>query len=136
MQPIRYLVFPFSATHVLRRADWTEAENTAQFGPCCKPNGHGHNFYLTVAFSIAAHSVAVGTGTVIDIFEGHIAQHLHMQSLNDYLQGREPYSLPTCENVLFKLQDMAQSHFAGSPIVLQALHLEETRNNAVELQLA
>ena len=136
MQPIRYLVFPFSATHVLRRADWSEAENTAQFGPCCKPNGHGHNFYLTVAFSTQPQADAIGTGTVIDYFEAHIAQHLHMQSLNDYLQDCGPHSLPTCENVLFKLQGEARRQFAGSPITLQALHLEETRNNAVELTLA
>ncbi len=42
--------YRFSASHLYRRPEWSEAENRARFGKCATPPGHGHNYrlYLTV----------------------------------------------------------------------------------------
>lgn len=43
--------FEFAAAHRLFRPEWTEERNTATFGKCASPHGHGHNYRLDVSIS-------------------------------------------------------------------------------------
>ena len=56
--------YRFSASHLYRRPDWSEAENRARFGKCANLPGHGHNYrlYVTVGGEIDP-----ATGFVVDL---------------------------------------------------------------------
>lgn len=131
---ISYQSFDFSAVHTLRRLDWSEEQNVAEFGPCCNPSGHGHNFQLTVGFSYDAEKGSYGRGFVTRTLEAYIQQHLDMKSLNNYLQGYV-YELATCENVVFKVRDDLRPVLREMGIELKVLQLQETRNNFVYIRL-
>lgn len=131
---ISYQSFDFSAVHTLRRLDWSEEQNVAEFGPCCNPSGHGHNFQLTVGFSYDTTEPEYGKGYVYRLLDQYIREHLDMKSLNDYLQGYT-YELATCENVVFKVRDDLQPVLRQKGIELKVLELQETRNNFVYIRL-
>lgn len=59
-------VYRFSASHLYRRPEWSDAENLRQFGKCARLPGHGHNYRLTVA---VAGEVDPATGFVVDLGE-------------------------------------------------------------------
>ena len=40
--------YRFSAAHVLRHPDLSDAENRRVYGKCAHPNGHGHDYGLEV----------------------------------------------------------------------------------------
>ena len=52
--------YRFSASHLYRRPDWSEAENRARFGKCANLPGHGHNYrlYVTVGGEIDPQLIA------------------------------------------------------------------------------
>ncbi|MCB1037773.1 MAG: 6-carboxytetrahydropterin synthase, partial [Acidobacteria bacterium] len=41
--------YRFSASHLYRRPEWNEEENSRVFGKCAIEPGHGHNYRLWVA---------------------------------------------------------------------------------------
>ena len=47
----------FAAAHRYRVATWSDAKNAATFGPCARPNFHGHSYVCDVTV----------TGTVDDV---------------------------------------------------------------------
>lgn len=50
----RFLIIKekFSAAHLYKNDDFTEAENKKHFGRCYTKHGHGHNYLLETAFQI------------------------------------------------------------------------------------
>src|SRR3954452_22222860 len=56
--------YRFSASHLYRRPEWSEAENRARFGKCANLPGHGHNYRLVVAVRGEVDPV---TGFVVDL---------------------------------------------------------------------
>src|SRR5688572_33383956 len=56
--------FRFSASHLYRRADWSEEENRARFGKCANLPGHGHNYRL---FVTVEGEVDPQTGFIVDL---------------------------------------------------------------------
>lgn len=42
--------FVFSACHRLHNPRWSDEKNLEVFGKCNNPNGHGHNYVVTVYF--------------------------------------------------------------------------------------
>ena len=48
--PTHYLTrrVTFAAAHRYRRPDWTDERNAAVFGPCARPNYHGHSYVCDV----------------------------------------------------------------------------------------
>ena len=45
--------YRFPAAHVLRRADFSEAENQRVYGKCANPSGHGHDYTVEVTPQLA-----------------------------------------------------------------------------------
>jgi 6-pyruvoyltetrahydropterin/6-carboxytetrahydropterin synthase len=121
----------FWATHVLRRPSWTERENLSHFGPCCNPNGHGHNFLLTIGYYLEndSHDRLLGHGYVADYLSSYVMSNLHMNSLNEYIFITD--ELPTCEHVIAKVYSDLLPHMQSHGIVIKHLGLKETRNNEV-----
>jgi 6-pyruvoyltetrahydropterin/6-carboxytetrahydropterin synthase len=48
--PTHYLTrrITFAAAHRYRRPDWSDERNAAVFGPCARPNYHGHSYACDV----------------------------------------------------------------------------------------
>jgi 6-pyruvoyltetrahydropterin/6-carboxytetrahydropterin synthase len=54
----------FAAAHRYRRPQWDDAQNTATFGLCARPNYHGHSYVCDVSVS---GPVAPVTGMLVDL---------------------------------------------------------------------
>lgn len=106
-------VYRFSASHLYRRPEWSEAENRRRFGKCARLPGHGHNYRLTVTVS---GEVDPATGFVVDLGELdrrvrdqvlEILDHSHLnESVPEFAAGK---SIPSSENLVIwvkaRLQD-------------------------------
>ena len=122
---------PFCAAVRLWREDWSEERNVAVYGVCASPNGHGHDYLLTVE---VAGRPDVETGMVMDYMdlkrrvEEQVLAHVDPRNLNvdvPFLQG----IVPTSENILAA----TWPRLAGglpSGVRLHALHLREGRDCA------
>lgn len=95
--------YRFSASHLYRRPEWTEAENIRRFGKCANLPGHGHNYRLTVT---VGGGVDAETGFVIDlgVLDGTVQRevldcldHHHLNdAIPEFAAGQQ---LPTSENL-------------------------------------
>lgn len=54
----------FAAAHRYRRPQWDDARNTATFGPCARPNFHGHSYVVDVSVT---GTVSEETGMLVDL---------------------------------------------------------------------
>ena len=54
----------FAAAHRYRIATWSDAKNAATFGPCARPNFHGHSYVCDVTVTGTVDPV---TGFVVDL---------------------------------------------------------------------
>jgi 6-pyruvoyltetrahydropterin/6-carboxytetrahydropterin synthase len=102
-QPIAQIAceFRFEASHVLRRDDWSDAENDAVFGNCARL--HGHSYRLVVSLRGPIDS---GTGMVMNfrdvkrLVRERVIEELDHRHLNDVVGG-----LTTAENLLYWIAD-------------------------------
>ena len=56
--------YRFSASHLYRRPEWDDEENSARFGKCSIEPGHGHNYRLTL---FVTGTPDLETGFVVDL---------------------------------------------------------------------
>lgn len=119
----------FCAAMRLWREDWSEERNREAFGVCASPNGHGHDYLLTVE---VAGSPDLETGMLMDymrlkaLIEERVLRHVDHLNLNvdvPFLKG----VLPTSENLLAAFWPRLAD---GLPegVRLHALHLAEGRD--------
>jgi 6-pyruvoyltetrahydropterin/6-carboxytetrahydropterin synthase len=102
-QPIAQIAceFRFEASHVLRRDDWSDAENDAVFGNCARL--HGHSYRLVVSLR---GPIDPGTGMVMNfrdvkrLVRERVIERLDHRHLNDVVGG-----LTTAENLLYWIAD-------------------------------
>jgi len=124
----RYL---FSASHRLHSDAMSAAENTATYGKCNNPHGHGHNYTLEVTVS---GTVDERTGMVcnlvdLDGFVRHeILDRFDHQNLNMLPQFAK--GVPTTENLCIAIYDILQRGFSFAH--LEKVRFEETMMNAFE----
>ena len=124
----------FNAAHRVHNPALSASENTALFGKCNNPNGHGHNYELEVSVE---GEVDANSGYVIDlghlraIVERDVIGHLDHRHLNldvEFLRGINP----TSENLVVAIWRVLQPVVA--PGRLTKLRLWETENNHVEYE--
>lgn len=130
-----YRRYRFSASHLYRRAEWSEEENRARFGKCANLPGHGHNYRLYVA---VRGTVDPGTGFVVDlgrldaIVHERVIDRLDHQHLNAALpEFAEGAAIPSSENLVLWIH----GRLAGSlppGVELAGLRLEEDEDLAAE----
>ncbi|HET9212096.1 MAG TPA: 6-carboxytetrahydropterin synthase [Thermoanaerobaculia bacterium] len=127
--------YRFSASHLYRRPDWSEAENRARFGKCANLPGHGHNYrlYVTVTGEIdPATGFVVDLGALDAAVQAHVIERLDHQHLNAVLpefgEGKE---IPSSESLVRWIhRQLADRLPSGSKLV--KLRLEEDEDLAAE----
>jgi 6-pyruvoyltetrahydropterin/6-carboxytetrahydropterin synthase len=118
--------YEFSAAHVLARADWTHARNTAVYGKCANPSGHGHNYRveLTLEGDLADAGEAVDA-----IVRERVLDDLDGRFMNQEVRAFARV-VPTAENIARHVWDTLRE--AVAPARLRCVRLVETSNNSVE----
>src|SRR5882757_2766004 len=127
--------YRFSASHLYRRADWSEAENRARFGKCANLPGHGHNYRLFVTVS---GEIDPATGFIVDLgaldalVHEHVVERLDHQHLNAALpEFADGQAIPSSENLVRWISRQLRERMpAGSR--LAKLRLEEDEDLAAE----
>lgn len=127
--------YRFSASHLYRRPDWSEAENRARFGKCANLPGHGHNYrlYVTVAGEVdPVTGFVVDLGQLDALVQEHVIERLDHQHLNAALpEFGEGGAIPSSENVVGWIYgELVNRLPAGSR--LARLRLEEDEDLAAE----
>lgn len=122
--------FRFSASHLYRRPDWSEAENRARFGKCANLPGHGHNYrlYVTVEGEVdPATGFIIGLGHLDSLVQQKIIDVLDHQHLNAALpEFGDGGKIPSSENLVLWILD----RLGELPVV--KLRLEEDEDLAAE----
>lgn len=119
--------YHFSASHRLHADTLTSAQNTATFGKCNNPHGHGHNYAVTVTFSGPVSPITGMVANLADL-DAFAHQHLLVPFDQTNLNTHPLFAtlVPTTENLAVELHRI----FAAFPDAhLQNIHVEETPNN-------
>jgi len=127
--------YRFSASHLYRRPEWSEAENRARFGKCANLPGHGHNYRLYVSVT---GEVDPRTGFVVDLgrldalVQEHVVERLDHQHLNAALaEFGDGGAIPSSENLVLWIHGQLTDRLPpGSH--LDKLRLEEDEDLAAE----
>ena len=99
----------FSASHRYHRPDWSDEQNERRFGPCARPEGHGHNYRCEVTVTAP---VDPETGMVIDlveldsVLESQVVARFDHRHINMSVEEFKPGgALPTTENLASYILD-------------------------------
>ena len=127
--------YRFSASHLYRRPEWSEAENRARFGKCANLPGHGHNYrlYVTVRGEVdPASGFIVDLGQLDGLVQERVLDRLDHQHLNAALpEFGEGGAIPSSENLVRWIREqLAGGLPPGSE--LAKLRLEEDEDLATE----
>jgi 6-pyruvoyltetrahydropterin/6-carboxytetrahydropterin synthase len=127
--------YRFSASHLYRRPDWSEAENRARFGKCANLPGHGHNYrlYVTVSGEIdPATGFVVDLGALDALVREHVVERLDHQHLNAALpEFGDGGAIPSSESLVRWIHEQLADRLpTGSR--LTRLRLEEDEDLAAE----
>lgn len=123
----------FNAAHRLWNPKWTEEKNLEEFGICCNPNYHGHNFDL---FVTVKGSPDPDTGIIMNlkylkvIIRDFVTKELDHKNLNldvPWLADK----MPSIENVIIAIWNRLAPELPEGA-TLYKLTLWETQNNYVE----
>jgi 6-pyruvoyltetrahydropterin/6-carboxytetrahydropterin synthase len=105
----------FSASHICRSAQLSDAENDRIYGPASNPLGHGHNYVIEVAIEGDPDPV---TGMILDL--KRLKEILDDKVLNVYdhrLLNREvePFDklVPTVENIAINIWNRVAPWIGG-----------------------
>lgn len=123
--------YMFSASHRLHTDEFSAEENSATYGKCNNPYGHGHNY--TVAITVSG-PVDGQTGMVCNLADldgfvrKEILQRYDHQNLN--LLPEFAKDVPTTENLCIAIYKIVQRGFHQAH--LEKVRIEETMMNSFE----
>jgi len=86
--PISYLtrIVEFTATHRIRRADWTDQQNRAEFGKAAVDHGHRYQCRVTVQGRLEAEAGGVMSLAALDaLLVEEVTGRLDGRSINEAL---------------------------------------------------
>lgn len=93
--------FRFEASHILRRDDWSDAENEAVFGNCARLHGHSYRLIVTLRGPIDPETgMVMNFRDVKQLVRERVVNRLDHQHLNDVIGG-----MTTAENLLYWMAD-------------------------------
>jgi 6-pyruvoyltetrahydropterin/6-carboxytetrahydropterin synthase len=121
----------FSASHRLHSNQFSDEQNSAVYGKCNNPYGHGHNYALEVTVS---GQVNPGTGMVCNLVDldatvrREILERFDHVNLN--LCSEFKAAVPTTENLIEAIFDILKQNFRAAH--LERVRLEETAMNSFE----
>jgi 6-pyruvoyltetrahydropterin/6-carboxytetrahydropterin synthase len=123
----------FSASHICRSPQLTDAENDRVYGAAANPLGHGHNYVVEVSIEGEPDPV---TGMILDL--KHLKEILEDKVLNVYdhrLLNREvePFDrlVPTVENIAIDIWNRVSPSINGRAR-LHSVRVHETTELSVE----
>lgn len=119
----------FNSAHRLHSEQLSEAENVTVFGKCNNLNGHGHDYFLTVALKGSVDPITgmlYNLSDLAKILDEKILKpfdHKHLNLDTDYFKSL----VPTAENIAIVCYDI----LAATALVdiLYYVELQETPNN-------
>lgn len=127
--------YRFSASHVYRRPEWSEAENRARFGRCANLPGHGHNYrlYVTVSGEPDARTGFLVDLPALDRLVEHeivdVLDHRHLnQAVPEFADGAE---IPSSENLVRWIRERLVPALPAE-VELVRIRLEEDEDLAAE----
>jgi len=123
----------FSASHICRSDQLSDAENERVYGPAANPLGHGHNYIVEVAIEGQPDPI---TGMILDL--KRLKEMLEEKVLNVYdhrLLNREvePFDkiVPTVENIAIDIWKRVAPLLTGRAR-LYSVRVHETSELSVE----
>lgn len=132
--------YSFSASHRLHLDNLSEEQNTALYGKCNNPFGHGHNYRLAVSVAGPVHQVTgqmIPLGQLDRLVQDHVLTSFEHRNLNvDIPQMIN--RVPTTENVLAVITGILQQHWSDyipSAARLHRVHIQETDRNGFAIRL-
>ncbi|MBL1209067.1 6-carboxytetrahydropterin synthase [Geminocystis sp. GBBB08] len=125
----------FSAAHRLALPDLSFEENTAIYGKCARPNGHGHNYHLEVSVT---GEMDARTGMIIDLMalQKVIDDYVVEPFDHTFLNKDIPYFaeiVPTAENIAVYIAQLLQEPISKLGAELDKVKLIESPNNSCEI---
>ena len=118
--PTHYLTrrVTFAAAHRYRRPDWTDERNAAVFGPCARPNYHGHSYVCDVTVTGTLDET---TGFVADlgVLDPVLREEVHARfdhaNINlDVPEFADGGLVPTGENLARFIAERVQARLGAS----------------------
>jgi 6-pyruvoyltetrahydropterin/6-carboxytetrahydropterin synthase len=106
----------FSASHLYRLPELSDAENQARFGPCSIAPGHGHNYELIVAMggNLDADGMVLNLSDVKHAIRREVTEPLDFHFLNavwpEFDLSRPEGRLPTTEALALAIRDRLAPH--------------------------
>src|SRR5579862_275346 len=122
----RYMI---SASHRLHSDELSEAQNSAIYGKCNNPFGHGHNYMIEVTVSgrVDAETGMVCNLTDLDGFvDAEIVNRFDHQNLN--LLPEFAQAVPTTEKLCMAIYEIMNRGFKAAH--LEKVRIEETMMNS------
>jgi 6-pyruvoyltetrahydropterin/6-carboxytetrahydropterin synthase len=123
----------FSASHICRSSQLSDAENERVYGPASNPRGHGHNYVVEVAVEGDPDPI---TGMILDL--KRLKEILDVKVLEVYdhrLLNQEvsPFDhvVPTVENIAIDIWNRIAPSINGRAR-LHAVRVQETSELSVE----
>ena len=124
----------FAAAHRYRIAEWSEEKNSGTFGPCARPNFHGHSYVCDVTVTGDVDAV---TGFVADLarldraLEHEVRDRFDHSNINlDVPEFGEGRLVPTGENLARFICDVVQRALGDAPRVTRVVVAEDTSLSA------
>jgi 6-pyruvoyltetrahydropterin/6-carboxytetrahydropterin synthase len=103
----------FAAAHRYHRPEWSDARNAEVFGPCARPNFHGHSYVCEVS---VRGTIDETTGMVVDlgvldrVLAAEVRDRFDHRNINldvpEFADGR---LVPTGENVARFIAEQVQA---------------------------
>ncbi len=128
--------YEFAAAHRLHAPQKSQPENTALYGKCNNPRGHGHNYGLevTVEGEVSAHSgEVIALPTLDEIVEREVFARFDHKHLNDDCPEFQSL-IPTSENLALVIFQVLEPAVASAGARLARVGLHETMKNFFEVE--
>ncbi len=125
----------FSAAHRLANPKLSFEENSAIYGKCARPHGHGHNYHLEVTIK---GQIDPRTGMLADLVEVQnvINEHVVEPFDHTFLNKDIPYFaevVPTAENIAVHIRSLLAAPMQETGAQLHKVKLIESPNNSAEV---
>lgn len=103
----------FAAAHRYRVAGWSEERNASTFGPCARPNYHGHSYACDVTVTGPLDPVTgfiADLGVLDDVLRREVHQRFDHANINlDVPEFADGGLMPTGENLAIFIAERVQS---------------------------
>jgi 6-pyruvoyltetrahydropterin/6-carboxytetrahydropterin synthase len=126
----------FSASHVCRNPEWSDAENEAVYGPAANRHGHGHNYVVEVTVEgepDAATGMVRDLKEIKDVLSSEIIEPFDHRFLNREVPPFDK-TIPTAENIAVEIWKRLDSRLTRGSSRLHAVRLHETSDFSVEVR--